>query len=240
MDVVTNYSRRSFFWIIFIMAVLCLLVESAGFFTLDIMTGSMTPQMKTGMETMRLWFAPVTSSVFAALGFVLWLALRGSVTSAVKKAGILDLKTGKRRLDTKKKPDAEDREKKLNDRRLFLHMIAVLQREGRLLDFFSEDLDAYEDDQIGAAVRSIQESCKKTMGKYLTCKPVLNVEEEAEYTVPAGFDPGSIKLTGNVTGEPPFKGVVRHRGWKAAKLEMPMLSESRDPDIISPAEVEIL
>lgn len=238
MDVVTNYSRRSFYWIIFIMAVLCLLVESAGFFTMDILAGA--GQMNTGLENIRLWFAPVTSSIFAVLGFILWLVLRGSMASAAKKAGILDLKTGKRRLATKKKPEAEEKERKLNDRRLFLHMIAVLQREGRLLDFFSEDLDAYDDDQIGAAVRSIQENCKKTMGKYLSYNPVLNVEEEEEYTVPAGFDPGSIKLTGNVTGEPPFKGVVRHRGWKAAKLELPMLSESRDPDIISPAEVEIL
>jgi hypothetical protein len=119
-------------------------------------------------------------------------------------------------------------------------MLSVLQREGRLIDFFAENLDEYEDDQIGAAVRTIHENSKKGMEKYLKTEAVVAEPEEAEIEIPPDFDPNAIKLTGNVAGDPPFKGVVRHRGWKAKKLDLPTLSAVRDPLIIAPAEVEIV
>ena len=125
------------------------------------------------------------------------------------------------------------------DRRRFLHFLSVLQREGRLLDFFSEDLSIYEDEQIGAAVRGIHENCKKTMKKYLDPVPVTDLEEGSEMVVEEGFDPDIIKLVGNVTGNPPFKGVVRHRGWKASKTAMPELSKVRDASVMAPVEIEI-
>ena len=97
----------------------------------------------------------------------------------------------------------------------------------------------YDDAQIGAAVRSIQDNCKKTVNKSLSPQPVLEKMEGDTVTIPADFDPATIKLTGNVSGDPPFTGVLRHRGWRAAKLELPTLSSSQDPRIIAPAEVEI-
>jgi hypothetical protein len=36
-----------------------------------------------------------------------------------------------------------------------VQMLAILQREGRLMDFLQEDLSLYDDAQIGAAVRNI-------------------------------------------------------------------------------------
>jgi hypothetical protein len=125
------------------------------------------------------------------------------------------------------------------DTRVFLHLLSVLQREGRLLDFFSEKLEGYDDAQIGAAVRGIHESCQKALKKYLRLKTVLTSEEGAEVTVEPGFDPSAIKLVGNVTGEPPFRGILRHQGWRAEKVELPVLSGGQTPSIISPAEVEI-
>ncbi len=238
MDVVKTYSRRSLLWIILIMAVLCTLVESAGYFAMNAFSADLTGAKI--LEPLKLWFAPATSTIFAFFGLCLWIFLRGSLVKAAGKSGALGKKGEKKRLDTRKRPDVEERERKEHDKRMFLHLMSVLQREGRLLDFFSENLDDYEDDQIGAAVRSIHDNCGKTMKKYLTYKPVVNAEEEDEYAVQPGFDPGAIKLTGNVTGEPPFKGVVRHRGWMASKMELPTLSEGRNPDIISPAEIEII
>lgn len=123
--------------------------------------------------------------------------------------------------------------------RLFLHTLSVLQREGRLLDFFQEDLSLYEDEQIGAAVRSIQEDCKKAVNKYINPKSVIDAEEGETITIEQGFDIDAIKLTGNVSGEPPFTGIVKHRGWKAGKKELPKLSDIADASIIVPAEVEI-
>ncbi len=142
--------------------------------------------------------------------------------------------------DHKGKKDSSDlRMEQERNRRLFLHFLSVLQREGRLLDFFQEDLSLYDDDQIGAAVRSIQEDCKKVVEKYLGPKAVIDKDEGEEVEISAGFDPDSVKLTGNVTGEPPFKGVLRHRGWKASRREIPKLSDVLDSSIIVPAEVEI-
>jgi hypothetical protein len=115
----------------------------------------------------------------------------------------------------------------------------VFQREGRLIDFFSENLELYEDSQIGAAVRNIHENCKKTMSKYMTLQSVLEQNEGETVTVEPGFDPGSIKLTGNVSGEPPFTGILRHRGWRVSKLDLPKLSDTGRLQAISPAEVEI-
>src|SRR5262245_48893552 len=43
-----------------------------------------------------------------------------------------------------------------------LRVLAVLQRDGRLIDFLEEDIDAYPDAQIGAAVRDIHRGCRKS------------------------------------------------------------------------------
>jgi hypothetical protein len=67
--------------------------------------------------------------------------------------------------------------RKNNEKRLFVHLFAVLQRKGRLMDFLQEDLSSYEDDQIGAAVRSIHENCRKTIDRYLSPEPVMNQSE---------------------------------------------------------------
>jgi len=120
-----------------------------------------------------------------------------------------------------------NKEKELNDRRLFLHLLSALQKDGRLVDFFSEDLSLYEDSQIGVAVRNIHESCKKVLDKYLEPVAVIDKAEGDEITIPENFDPGAIKLTGNVTGEPPFRGILRHKGWQAKKIDMPTLPRWR-------------
>ncbi|MBF0398367.1 MAG: DUF2760 domain-containing protein, partial [Desulfobacterales bacterium] len=134
-----------------------------------------------------------------------------------------------------------DKEKQENiEKRIFLHLLSILQREGRLIDFLAEDLSTYEDEQIGAAVRDVHEKCKKIIDKYVPSQPILNQDEGDEITVEKGFDAEQIKLIGNVTGEPPFKGVLRHKGWRAKKLNLPTLSNIKDSTIIAPAEVEIL
>ncbi len=121
-----------------------------------------------------------------------------------------------------------------------LQLLVLLQREGRLVDFLQEDLDAYSDAQIGAAVRSIHQGCRKALLEHLSLKPVIAEPEGQEVTVPEGFDPAAIRLTGHVVGSPPFKGILRHRGWRASRLELPERTPGQDPAIIAPAEVEIL
>src|SRR5271165_2556408 len=42
-----------------------------------------------------------------------------------------------------------------------VQMLGLLQRDGRLIDFLAEDVAAYPDAQLGAAVRSIHTSCRQ-------------------------------------------------------------------------------
>ena len=60
-----------------------------------------------------------------------------------------------------------------------LRVLAVLQRDGRLIDFLEEDIDAYTDAQIGAAVRDIHRGCRKSLHDYLTIEPIIDAAEEA-------------------------------------------------------------
>jgi hypothetical protein len=121
-----------------------------------------------------------------------------------------------------------------------LRILAVLQRDGRLVDFLQEDLDSYTDAQIGAAVRDIHRGCRKVLNEYLTIAPILNDPEEARVNVPADFDPAAIRLIGNVTGKPPFRGTLKHHGWQVTSVHLPTLPATRDEtSVLSPAEVEV-
>ena len=120
-----------------------------------------------------------------------------------------------------------------------VHLLALLQREGRLVDFLREDIGAYDDTQVGAAVRTIHSSCRKALTEHLTIEPVLDGTEGDTVAVPEDFDPSTVRLTGNVSGAAPFRGALRHAGWKAVSVTLPEQPTGQNPQIIAPAEVEI-
>jgi len=119
-------------------------------------------------------------------------------------------------------------------------VLSIFQREGRFIDFLKEDLSMYDDAQIGAAVRNLQESWKKAFQEHFTVEPIFKEPEGSSVTISAGFDASKIKLTGDVIGDPPFEGIVVHRGWKLVKVDLPMFTGSQRQEwVITPAEVEI-
>jgi hypothetical protein len=120
-----------------------------------------------------------------------------------------------------------------------LRLLALLQREGRLLDFLLEDIQAYTNEQIGAAVRDIHRNCHKAVDDHLVLAPVLAGEEQAIVEVPPGFDPSAIRLTGNVTGQPPFRGTLLHHGWRVKEIKLAKPPEGQDEFVVQPAEVEL-
>jgi len=120
-----------------------------------------------------------------------------------------------------------------------VQLLAILQREGRLLDFLQEDIDAYSDAQIGAAVRDVHRGCKKALSEYVPVEPVMKESENARVRVDAGFDPSRIRLVGNVLGEPPYTGTLRHHGWRTATIKLPAPPVAADPSVVAPAEVEL-
>ncbi len=121
-----------------------------------------------------------------------------------------------------------------------VQLLALLQRDGRLIDFFSENIAPYSDAQVGAAARNVHESCRQALDRYIKLEPVIDSEEGRSVTVQEDFDPSTTKLIGNVTGEPPLRGVLRHHGWRATQIDMPPLPpEGLGRSVIAPAEVEI-
>lgn len=120
-----------------------------------------------------------------------------------------------------------------------LQMLALLQREGRLVDFLFEDVSPYPDAQLGAAVRSVHQSCREVLQHYVKLAPIIDSEEDRPVSLEAGLDPASIKLLGNVTGGQPTRGVLRHRGWRAVEINLPSLPEGAGRKVVAPAEVEI-
>jgi len=119
-----------------------------------------------------------------------------------------------------------------------LQLLAILQRDSRLLDFLMEDISAFEDDQIGAAVRGLHDQARDSLTRYLSLQPIIDGVEGA-YTRPASADPASVKFIGNVPATPPEGGTLRHKGWRAAKMDLPTLNPKQDAAIIAPAEIEI-
>ena len=119
-----------------------------------------------------------------------------------------------------------------------LQILGILQRDSRLIDFLMEDVSAYSDDQVGAAVRSLHDQCRDALNRYVQLAPVID-GVEGTFTRLASIDPSNVKLLGNVPPQPPAGGVLRHKGWRCVKVDLPALQGKQDVKVIAPAEVEI-
>ncbi|MBQ5946445.1 DUF2760 domain-containing protein [Massilia sp. ST3] len=120
-----------------------------------------------------------------------------------------------------------------------LQLLSLFQREARLIDFAQENLTSYSDADIGAAARVVHEGCARVLREHFTIEPVRSELEGARITLEEGFDAASVRLTGNVVGQAPFKGTLSHRGWRASKVTLPQLAEKHDARVLAPAEVEL-
>ena len=120
-----------------------------------------------------------------------------------------------------------------------LQLLALLQREGRFVDFLEEDVASFADADIGAAARVVHSGCRKALREHVKLEPVRTEEEGVKVTLPDPLDATEVKLTGNVTGKGPFTGTLRHRGWRAAEISLPTAVAGHDARILAQAEVEL-
>ena len=118
-------------------------------------------------------------------------------------------------------------------------LLQALQNAGRLIDFFQEDMSVFSDAQIGAIARKIQKDCSQRLDELMAIKPVLEDAEGSSIHITDGFNPSEIKLIGRIKGKPPFKGTIRHKGWKASKLVLPKQLKRTNNEVLMPAEVEV-
>jgi Domain of unknown function (DUF2760) len=119
-----------------------------------------------------------------------------------------------------------------------LQILAIMQRDSRLLDFLMEDLASYSDDQIGAAVRELHDQCRDSIARYVTLQPIID-GVEGTFTQAPSKDPNVVKFVGNVPATPPAGGTLRHKGWRAVKVDLPALGARQDAAILAPAEIEV-
>jgi Domain of unknown function (DUF2760) len=120
-----------------------------------------------------------------------------------------------------------------------LLLLTLMQREGRLIDFLLENVDGADNETLGAGVRTIHQACQKVLMEHLDMEPVIKAEEKSVVDVKPGFDPSAIRLTGNVTGSPPFTGTLEHHGWRVTKIKLNKPAEGQDAFVVHPAEVEL-
>ena len=164
MDWMKRFSRRSFWWILFWNTLLCAAMLVPAWFGLDILMGSCSEVVKIQPETnasarlgellgflgaFRFYTAGIIYVFFFVVSLILWLCVRGSA----RKAAMLAEPSKQEEKPKAEVDEKSARQKAMDDQRRALLLFSMLQREGRLMDFFAEDLSLYDDSQIGAAAR---------------------------------------------------------------------------------------
>jgi hypothetical protein len=122
-----------------------------------------------------------------------------------------------------------------------VHFLAMLQEKGRLVDFLMDDINAYNDAQVGAAARVVHAGCKVVLQEHFTINPVRTEQEGSTVQVPVGYSADEYRLVGKIAGSAPFSGVLVHRGWKTGMVKLPqlLLGAAGALPAIAPAEVEV-
>jgi hypothetical protein len=125
-----------------------------------------------------------------------------------------------------------------------LQLLGILQRDARLLDFLTEDIAPYSDEQVGAAVRNVHTQSREALRKYVKLAPVID-GVEGTFTKPESAgntarEPNAIKFVGNLPAQGrPAGGILRHKGWRADSISLPALGGKQNPSILAPAELEV-
>jgi hypothetical protein len=120
-----------------------------------------------------------------------------------------------------------------------LILLTLFQQHGRFVDFIEEDIANFNDAEVGAVARMVHEGCRKALRDHAQVEAIRQEEEGQAVTVEEGFDANEIKLLGNIQGKGPFKGSLRHRGWRVHSLQLPTLLEGAAIEVVAPAEVEL-
>ncbi|AHF04801.1 hypothetical protein MARPU_13790 [Marichromatium purpuratum 984] len=120
-----------------------------------------------------------------------------------------------------------------------LQLLALLQREGRLVDFLQQDIADSDDATLGASARIVHNGCRRVLDEHLPLAPICQAPEGTRITLEPGFDANRLRPSGALVGEPPFTGTLIHPGWEVRAVRLPAPTPGHDPRIIAAAEVEL-
>ena len=102
-----------------------------------------------------------------------------------------------------------------------LQLLAILQRDSRLLDFLMEDISTFDDDQIGAAVRSLHDQARDSLARYLSLQPVIDgFVYKVDVTMPASQLPCAEDYSANQP-ETGFPVTLSYNGLPVGPLYVP-------------------
>ncbi|RNE91140.1 DUF2760 domain-containing protein [Marichromatium sp. AB32] len=138
--------------------------------------------------------------------------------------------------DAQRKHDEGDRR---DAQEAALQLLALFQREGRLVDFLQQDITASDDATLGAAARIVHTGCRRVLDEHLPLAPICQAPEGARITLEPGFDANRLHPSGALVGSPPFTGTLIHPGWEVRAVRLPEPVAGHDPRIIAAAEVEL-
>src|ERR1700730_1501584 len=117
--------------------------------------------------------------------------------------------------------------------------LAMLQEKGRLVDFLMDDINAYDDAQVGAAARVVHAGCKRVLQEHFNIHPLRTEDEGSTVQVPVGYAADEYRLVGKIAGRAPFSGVLIHRGWKTDMVKLPQLLPSAPGQLPAMASAEV-
>jgi hypothetical protein len=120
-----------------------------------------------------------------------------------------------------------------------LTLLSTLQREARFLDLVHEPLETFDDAQIGAAARQVIRDSRTALDRMFGIEPLSSDEEGTPCSLPSELSVVRYRIVGKAIHRP-TAGVVAHRGWRAARCQLPTWTGSQDEGLIlAPIEVEI-
>jgi len=122
-------------------------------------------------------------------------------------------------------------------------LLAVLQRDARLLDLVHESLDDYTDEQIGGAARNVLRDTRKALERVVDLKRLVDVAEGDRIEVPSEASPIRWRVLGSGAnrkdGDGGLRGTLVHAGWIATKADLPTWTgKKEDILVVAPVEVE--
>lgn len=117
-------------------------------------------------------------------------------------------------------------------------LLAMLQREARLVDLIEEPLDQFSDSQVGAAARPCLVQCRSTLQRAFDLRPLLEQAEGQMVDVPADASPLRYQWVGEAAGRSQ-RGRLVHPGWRASRCELASwTAAAADAEVIAPAQIE--
>jgi len=119
-----------------------------------------------------------------------------------------------------------------------LTLLAVLQREARLVDLVQEPLDQFGDAQVGAAARPCLKQCRQALERVFELQPLVKEPENSLVEVPADASAIRYQWVGQA-GSSGDQARLVHPGWIAGKCELPQWTGvAEDASVVAAAEVE--